>query len=99
MAIPPDQARLLGTGALLHDIGLSEIPDRVLRKRPDQTTKPERDLRALHVEYGVNLGKKLGLPTEVLAIIAQHHELAMAAVTRWAPNLTRLHRWRASSRW
>ena len=76
MAIPPDQARLLGTGALLHDIGLSEIPDRVLRKRPDQTTKPERDLRALHVEYGVNLGKKLGLPTEVLAIIAQHHELA-----------------------
>lgn len=76
LAIPPDQARLLGTGALLHDIGLSEIPDRVLRKRPDQTTKPERELRALHVEYGVNLGKKLGLPAEVLAIIAQHHELA-----------------------
>lgn len=76
LGLAPDQARLLGTGALLHDIGLSEIPDRVLRKRPDQTTKPERELRALHVEYGVNLGKKLGLPAQVLAIIAQHHELA-----------------------
>lgn len=76
LAIPPDQARLLGTGALLHDIGLSDIPDRVLRKRPDQTTRPERELRALHVEYGINIGKKLGLPAEVLAIIAQHHELA-----------------------
>ncbi len=76
LGLAPNHARLLGTGALLHDIGLSEIPDRVLRKRPDQTTKPERELRALHVEYGVNLGKKLGLPAEVLAIIAQHHELA-----------------------
>ena len=76
LGLAPDQARLLGTGALLHDIGLSEIPDRVLRKRPDQTTKPERELRALHVEYGVNIGKKLALPPGVLAIIAQHHELA-----------------------
>jgi putative nucleotidyltransferase with HDIG domain len=76
LGLTPDQARLLGTGALLHDIGLSEIPDKVLRKRPEQYTKPERELRALHVEYGVNLGKKLGLPAEVLTIIAQHHELA-----------------------
>ena len=76
LGLSSEQARLLGTGALLHDIGMSEIPDRVLRKRPEQTTKPERELRALHVEYGVNLGKKLALPPEVMAIIAQHHELA-----------------------
>jgi len=76
LEINPDQARLLGTGALLHDIGLSEIPDKVLLKRPDQYTKPERELRALHVEYGVNLAKKLALPPVVLSIIAQHHELA-----------------------
>lgn len=72
----PDQARLLGAGALLHDIGLMDIPDRVLKKRPDEYTKPERELRMMHVEYGVKIGKQLGLPPEVLAVIAQHHELA-----------------------
>ena len=76
LGLKPDQARLLGTGALLHDIGLRDIPDKVLRKRPEHYTKPERELRALHVEYGVNLGKEIDLPPEVLLIIAQHHELA-----------------------
>jgi putative nucleotidyltransferase with HDIG domain len=76
LGLEPAQARLLGTGALLHDIGLSEIPDRVLKKLPSDYTKPERELRALHVEYGVTLGQRLGLPPAVLAIIGQHHELA-----------------------
>ena len=71
-----EQARILGLGALLHDIGLIEVPDRVLKKRPDEYTRPERDLRAMHCEYGLRIGKQLGLPPEVLAIIYQHHELA-----------------------
>lgn len=74
--LKPEQARLLGTGALLHDIGLTEIPDRVLRKPPGDYTNAERELRALHVEYGQTMGKRLGLPPEVLSIIGQHHELA-----------------------
>lgn len=72
----PEQARILGLGALLHDIGLMEVPDRVLKKKPSEYTKPERDLRALHCEYGVKIGKQLGLSPEVLAIIFQHHEMA-----------------------
>jgi putative nucleotidyltransferase with HDIG domain len=71
-----EQAKAMGTGAILHDIGLIEIPDRVLKKSPEEYTKPERDLRAMHVEYGVKIGQKLGLPPEVLLILAQHHELA-----------------------
>ncbi len=71
-----DDGQILGFGALLHDIGLMEVPDRVLKKRPEEYTKPERELRALHVEYGVKLGQKLGVKKEVLAIIAQHHEMA-----------------------
>lgn len=70
------QFRTLGMGALVHDIGLNEIPDRVLKKPPEEYTKPERDLRAMHVEYGVKIGRQLGLPPEVQIIIAQHHELA-----------------------
>ncbi|MBN9698271.1 MAG: DUF3391 domain-containing protein [Zoogloea sp.] len=67
--------QLLGVGALLHDIGLSDIPDRVARPR-HELTAPERHLRELHCEYGVRTGKQIGLPEPVLRIIAQHHELA-----------------------
>lgn len=72
----PEQARILGLGALLHDIGLMDVPDRVLKKRPDEYTKPERDLRAMHCEFGLRIGQRLGLAPEVLAIIFQHHEMA-----------------------
>ena len=72
----PAQARVLGLGALLHDIGLMEVPDRVLKKRPDEYTKPERDLRAMYCEFGLRIGKQLGLSPDVLAIIFQHHEMA-----------------------
>lgn len=71
-----EQGQILGVGALLHDIGLMEVPDRVLKKRPEEYTKPERELRAMHVEFGLKLGKQLGVANDVLAIIAQHHELA-----------------------
>ena len=76
LGLTPEQARVLGLGALLHDIGLAEVPDRVLKKRPDEYTKPERDLRAMHCEFGLRIGKQLGLSPEVLAIIFQHHEMA-----------------------
>ena len=74
-----EQGQLLGTGALLHDVGLMEIPDRVLKKPPEEYTRAERELRATHVEQGVKLAKKIGLPGEVLAVIAQHHEMADGA--------------------
>jgi putative nucleotidyltransferase with HDIG domain len=71
-----EQARLLGAGALLHDIGLMNIPAGILRKPTEEYTKPERELRAMHVEYGVRIGRQVQVQTEVLSIIAQHHELA-----------------------
>ena len=75
LELTPEQARILGLGALLHDIGLMEVPDRLLKLKPDEYTRPERDLRAMHCEYGLRIGKQLGLPAEVLAIIFQHHEM------------------------
>lgn len=71
----PEQARILGLGALLHDVGLMDVPDRLLKMRPDEYTKPERDLRAMHCEYGLRIGKHLDLPADVLAVIFQHHEM------------------------
>jgi len=70
-----EQGRLLGLGALLHDIGLMDIPDRVLKKSADELTHAENELRKMHCEYGLKLGQKIGLPDPVLAIIYQHHEM------------------------
>lgn len=71
-----EQAREMGVGAMLHDIGLIDIPDRVLRKNPDEYTHAERSLRAMHVEYGLTIGRKIGLSPQELAVVGQHHELA-----------------------
>lgn len=75
LGFTPELARELGVGAMVHDIGLMEIPDKVTRKSPDEHTSAERSLRAQHVEYGLALGRKLGLSPQALAVIAQHHEL------------------------
>ena len=65
----------LGSGALLHDIGKIELPDR-LRWLDHQFNAAERNLYQEHVARGVAIGQKMRLPPAVLAIIAQHHELA-----------------------
>ena len=70
------QARSLAMGALLHDIGQVEIPDRVLKKSPEEYTRAERELHASHVEGGVRIGAQLNLAPEILTIVAQHHEMA-----------------------
>ena len=75
MGFTRPQSQNLGVGALLHDMGLADIPERIARPRHELST-PERNLRELHCEYGVRLGKQIGLPDAVLRIVAQHHELA-----------------------
>lgn len=70
------EAKEMGVGAMLHDIGLTEIPDRVAKKNPADFTNAERNLRASHVELGVGMGQRLGMSAEALTLIAQHHEMA-----------------------
>jgi putative nucleotidyltransferase with HDIG domain len=74
LGLKAEESRILGTGAMLHDIGLTEIPSRILMKT-DALTQAESNLRKMHCEYGVDLGRKIGLPEPVLQIIGQHHEL------------------------
>lgn len=71
---PPEAIRLLGMGAMFHDVGKAEIPDRIVRKG-DVLTGPESSLLQQHCVYGVEIGRKLGLPKEALLVIGQHHEL------------------------
>jgi putative nucleotidyltransferase with HDIG domain len=75
LGVQMEEARLLGLGALMHDIGLMDIPDRVLKKNPDEMTHAEIELRKLHCDYGVRLAVRAGLPELVQLIIYQHHEM------------------------
>ena len=76
LELSSEQAEILGRGALLHDIGMIEFPQRVLNGRSGEQTRPDGIPRARHIEYGLMIGKQLGLAPGILSIIGQHHELA-----------------------
>lgn len=65
----------LGMGALLHDIGKIELPDRV-RHLDDHFNHAERELYQTHVSQGIALGRRMGLSAPTLLTLAQHHEHA-----------------------
>ncbi|MES2047473.1 MAG: HD domain-containing phosphohydrolase [Pseudomonadota bacterium] len=63
----------LGVGALLHDLGKMQLPDR-LRWQDEQFNAAERQLYQGHVQHSVSLAQKMGLSPEATILIAQHHE-------------------------
>lgn len=74
MKLPQAVVGALGMGALFHDIGHKEIPNRILVKM-EPLTQPERHFYELHVQYGVETGQRLQFAPSILAIIREHHEL------------------------
>jgi putative nucleotidyltransferase with HDIG domain len=72
---PKPVIELIGLGALFHDIGKFEIPDRITRAT-QPLNRAETALLETHTTQGVTLAQKLGLSAEVVQIIAQHHEMA-----------------------
>ena len=72
--LPAEIVQALGMGALLHDAGLRDVPDKILMK-PDPLTVAERNLYEMHCQYGVDIGKRLGLSEAILTVIHEHHEL------------------------
>lgn len=65
----------LGVGAMLHDIGKIELPERV-RHREDHLTAAEHRAYEDHVAQGVVHARKMGLSSGATLVIAQHHEHA-----------------------
>ena len=72
--LPQEVIGTLGMGALFHDIGRKEIPNRILMKT-EPLTQAEHHLYEMHCQYGVEIGQKLQFTAAVLAIIREHHEL------------------------
>lgn len=68
------QLRSVGAGALLHDVGKLDLPDR-LRWRDPKFSASERRLYEDHVAKGIAQAERMKLDDAVKLIIAQHHEL------------------------
>jgi putative nucleotidyltransferase with HDIG domain len=65
----------LGVGALMHDVGKLELPERV-RHRDEHFTAAESRYYEEHVARGVAQARRMGLSAGALLVIGQHHELA-----------------------
>lgn len=65
----------LGMGAMLHDIGKLDLPDRV-HHADDSFSMAELHAYRDHVQLGVRQGRRMGVHPGVLLVIAQHHEQA-----------------------
>jgi putative nucleotidyltransferase with HDIG domain len=65
----------LGVGAMLHDIGKMDVPDR-LRHRGEQFSGFETMAYQEHVAHGARQGHRMGLADGALTVIEQHHEHA-----------------------
>lgn len=70
-----DQLTDVGMGALFHDIGKMQLPEKLMLKT-DPLSPSEMDLMMRHTHFGVDIGKKLNLSPHALAIVFQHHEYA-----------------------
>lgn len=76
--LPQEVVAPLALGALMHDIGHQNIPDKILTKL-DPLTPAEQHLYQMHCQYGAELGLRLGLAPTVRTIILEHHEDADGA--------------------
>ena len=64
----------LGTGALLHDLGHIDIPEKILRST-EPLSPSELALYQMHPSYGLKIAKQLGaFNDDILEIIGDHHE-------------------------
>ena len=68
-----DEIQEIGLGAVLHDIGKTDLPYKIVTKT-DPLTKAEHALMETHCELGMKQAAKLKLSRDAFSIICQHHE-------------------------
>jgi len=75
LGLPEPELVELGVGALMHDVGKSEVADR-FRHAEEGFSANELAAYRDHVAKGVALGQRMGLSDGALRVLAQHHEHA-----------------------
>lgn len=74
LALSRDELRVIGMGALLHDIGMARLPKEILDK-PSGLSAQEFQVMTQHVKWGAEiLGASGGVPQGSIEMVLQHHE-------------------------
>ena len=73
LEIKKDDFSKLWLGSLLHDIGKSKIPNRILKKKGALSEKEWIVMRT-HAAFGKDILKSANFPEDIWIIAAQHHE-------------------------
>ena len=74
MSMSARELRDLGIAAFLHDIGKTQLPDRV-RLADTNFSPPEYRMYQSHVVHSIVLATRMQLPVNVQTTIGQHHEM------------------------
>ena len=73
--LPEADMQDLGVGAVLHDVGKQDVPER-LRHRDDHQSPSEILVYQEHVVHGVAIARRMGLAEGARRVVEQHHENA-----------------------
>jgi len=73
MGISLKEKRALQISAALHDVGMMDIPDRILLKSDALTTSELVEIK-LHASRGTELLRSLGISHEIISNVEAHHE-------------------------
>jgi putative nucleotidyltransferase with HDIG domain len=74
LGLNAEQIRVIGVGALLHDLGKMRVPIEILNK-PGRLTPEEFDIMKNHVVLGGEIIKKTpGISPRSLRVVMEHHE-------------------------
>ena len=65
----------LGVGALMHDVGKLDLPERV-RHHDERFSETETEHYREHVALGVAQARRMGMSAGAMLVLAQHHECA-----------------------
>jgi putative nucleotidyltransferase with HDIG domain len=72
------EMKSIGVGAVFHDIGKMEIPEKILRKT-DTLTNAERSYLEQHPVKGETIAKNMKMAPEIMDMIRHHHEAVNGA--------------------
>lgn len=75
MGMVEPELRDLGLAALLHDLGMMQLPVQ-LRQSQNKWTSADKALYRSHVDKSVAMAQRMELSEDILTAIAQHHEMA-----------------------
>jgi putative nucleotidyltransferase with HDIG domain len=74
MYFPTNRLFILGTAALLHDVGMTEIPIEIINKN-GVLTEEEKEIIQRHPRYGFEIIQSTeAFSAEIYSIILEHHE-------------------------